>query len=222
MAPYTGGPSRTQPLRSPESSSKNSTGTSVPGLRPETPPLEGAPTRPPTGPRHATSNTRASASDLHSGQPVRVEAGPTFSAPRLARPNESRSIADLWLRSRYASIPAIPAPVHTDDEAREWFASVVASDREVWIISEDDRPAALLVLDDRWIDQLYVDPRWTGQGLGSVLVSVAKERSPEGLDLWTFQSNLGARRFYERHGFLAIASTEGDNEEAAPDLHYRW
>ena len=162
------------------------------------------------------------ASRTPTGHSVRVEASPTFSAPRRARPNESRSIADLWLRSRYASIPAIPAPVHTDDEAREWFAYVIASEREVWIIPDDDRPAALLVLDDRWIDQLYVDPKWTGQGLGSVLVSVAKERSPEALDLWTFQSNLGARRFYERHGFLAIASTEGDNEEGAPDLHYRW
>jgi GNAT superfamily N-acetyltransferase len=142
--------------------------------------------------------------------------------PRLARPDEARSLADLWLRSRYASIPAIPAPVHTDDETREWFTSVVASDREVWIITDADGPAALLVLHDRWIDQLYVDPKCTGTGLGSVLVGVAKERSPEALDLWTFQSNFGARRFYERHGFLTIASTEGDNEEGAPDFHYRW
>ena len=45
MAPPAGGPSRNRPLRSPESPSKNSTGTSVPGFRPQTPPLEGALTR---------------------------------------------------------------------------------------------------------------------------------------------------------------------------------
>jgi len=151
-----------------------------------------------------------------------VRVRPAFSAPRRARPDESRSLADLWLRSRSASVPAIPAPVHADDEVREWFASVVVTDREPWIITRDDRPAALLVLDAGWIDQLYVDPMWTGQGLGSVLLGVAKDRSPEAIDLWTFQSNLGARRFYERHGFLVIASTMGDNEEGAPDLHYRW
>jgi GNAT superfamily N-acetyltransferase len=157
-----------------------------------------------------------------SEQSVRVGARPIFSPPMLARSDEARKIADLWLRSRSASIPAIPAPVHSDDEVREWFATVVMPDREVWIITRDDIPAALLVLDGGWIDQLYVDPRWTGRGLGSVLLGVAKEQRPDALDLWTFQSNLGARRFYERHGFVAVGSTDGENEEGAPDFHYRW
>ena len=45
---------------------------------------------------------------------------------------------------------------------------------------------------------------------------------PERLDLWTFLSNLAARSFYERHGFVATDTTDGDNEERAPDVHYRW
>src|SRR5437764_11427359 len=45
MAPTFGGPSPNRPLRSPESSSKNSPGIAVPNLRPQTPPLEGAPTQ---------------------------------------------------------------------------------------------------------------------------------------------------------------------------------
>jgi hypothetical protein len=45
---------------------------------------------------------------------------------------------------------------------------------------------------------------------------------PTGLSLWTFQSNLGARRFYEAHGFVAQGGTTGDNEEQAPDIHYQW
>ena len=40
--------------------------------------------------------------------------------------------------------------------------------------------------------------------------------------LWTFQSNHGARRFYERHGFVAVQHTDGDNEEGAPDVRYEW
>jgi hypothetical protein len=27
---------------------------------------------------------------------------------------------------------------------------------------------------------------------------------------------------YERHGFVAIDTTDGQNEERAPDVHYRW
>jgi GNAT superfamily N-acetyltransferase len=116
-------------------------------------------------------------------------------SPRRARPEEARTIADVWLRSRYASIPAIPPPVHTDDEVREWFASILVSDREVWVIAPGERPVALLVLEGEWINQLYVDPPWTGRGLGSMLVDLAKERHPERLDLRTFQSNTAARRF---------------------------
>ncbi|GHD97675.1 hypothetical protein GCM10010339_00960 [Streptomyces alanosinicus] len=51
----------------------------------------------------------------------------------------------------------------------------------------------------------------------------AKERSPGGLSLWTFQVNKPAHRFYERHGFTAVESTDGSgNEEREPDVRYVW
>jgi GNAT superfamily N-acetyltransferase len=67
-----------------------------------------------------------------------------------------------------------------------------------------------------------VDPPHTGHGLGSWLVEYAKAEHPGHLDLWTFQANAGARRFYERHGFVAVETTDGDNEEGAPDVRYCW
>jgi hypothetical protein len=46
---------------------------------------------------------------------------------------------------------------------------------------------------------------------------------PEGLQLWTFQSNVRAHKFYERHGFIAVETTDGSgNEEQAPDVRYVW
>ena len=36
------------------------------------------------------------------------------------------------------------------------------------------------------------------------------------------QGMLHAARFYERHGFAALETTDGANEEGAPDVHYRW
>ena len=39
--------------------------------------------------------------------------------------------------------------------------------------------------------------------------------------LYTFQTNAGARRFYERYGFRAIRFTDGRaNEEHCPDVLY--
>ena len=90
------------------------------------------------------------------------------------------------------------------------------------MIEIDGSLVAFLVLDNGWLAHLYVDPEWTGRGLGSRLVNLAKALHPNGLDLWTFQSNVGARDFYERHGFAALETTDGANEEGAPDVHYRW
>jgi GNAT superfamily N-acetyltransferase len=131
-------------------------------------------------------------------------------------------VAEVWLRSRKASVPAIPAPVHDDDEVRAWFAEVVLAERATWVAVVDGEVVALLVLDGPWVDQLYVDPSATGRGLGSSLIEHAKARRPDGLDLWTFQANARARRFYARHGFVEVARTEGDNEEGAPDVRLRW
>jgi hypothetical protein len=37
--------------------------------------------------------------------------------------------------------------------------------------------------------------------------------------LWTFVSNIGARRFYERHSFVAAETKDdSDNEENEPDI----
>jgi predicted N-acetyltransferase YhbS len=73
------------------------------------------------------------------------------------------------------------------------------------------------------IDQLYVAPGWTGHGIGGRLLSTAKARRPDGLGLYTFQVNAGARRFYERHGFVVVALGDGSsNEEGQPDVRYAW
>jgi len=141
--------------------------------------------------------------------------------PVRAEVSAAVAVADLWLRSRYASVPAIPPPVHRDEEVREWFVSVVLPHHEVWVIEAGDGPVALMVLDNGWIDQLYVDPAWTGRGLGSRLIEVAKARHPR-LDLWTFETNEGARRFYGRHGFGEVGFTDGSNEEGVPDVHCCW
>ena len=135
---------------------------------------------------------------------------------------DARAAADLWLRSRKAALGAIPEPVHSDDDVRGWFGSHVVPDLELWIAqSQAHQMLGILVLDGEWIDQLYVDPANLRCGIGGRLVEVAKRERPRGLPLWTFVSNGGAQRFYERQGFVEVARTDGsDNEEQAPDIQY--
>lgn len=141
---------------------------------------------------------------------------------RRAGAQEAFEIAGVWLRSRAASVPEIPPPVHTDGEVRAWFQEVVLPKREVWVADDGEGIVAVLVLEDEWIDQLYVEPGHTGRGIGGQLMAIAKRQRPSALRLWTFEANVSARRFYERHGFVATDSTAGDNEEGSPDVHYEW
>jgi len=94
--------------------------------------------------------------------------------------------------------------------------------QEVWLALDGSTIEAVLVLVPGWIEQLYVDPARTGQGIGSALVDHAKAVGTGELQLWTFAANTGAQRFYERHGFREVTRTDGDNEEGAPDIQYRW
>jgi GNAT superfamily N-acetyltransferase len=137
---------------------------------------------------------------------------------------DARAAADFWLRARKAAIDVIPAPVHDDDDVREWFASHVARNTDLWLAENQAAVLiGLLVIEREWVEQLYVDPSLTGRGIGTGLLTVAKRERREGLRLWTFASNLRAQKFYERHGFVEIKRTDGrDNEEHAPDVLYVW
>ena len=80
-----------------------------------------------------------------------------------------------------------------------------------------------LILDPEWLDSLYVRPDLTGQGIGSVLLDLAKSLRPDGFGLWVFETNVRAQAFYRRHGLVVVRRTDGsDNEEQAPDLEMAW
>jgi 8-oxo-dGTP pyrophosphatase MutT (NUDIX family)/ribosomal protein S18 acetylase RimI-like enzyme len=145
---------------------------------------------------------------------------------RPARHTDARACADVYLRSRAFALPTVPV-VHRDADVRRWMADDVVGRADVWVADLDGVVVGLMVLDrDRtggWIEQLYLDPSWIGRGLGARFVQLAKERNAEGLQLWTFQANDPAQRFYERHGFVDAERTDGaGNEERAPDIRYRW
>lgn len=141
---------------------------------------------------------------------------------RPARPKDAEAIADVYLAS-FAATYEFPR-AHSDDDVRRWVAEVLPRTREVWVASDPDGTIlAMMALTADMLDQLYVAPGRTGHGIGSRLIGLAKELRPEGLDLYTFQVNAGARRFYERQGFIAIAFGDGsDNEEHQPDVRYAW
>jgi GNAT superfamily N-acetyltransferase len=141
---------------------------------------------------------------------------------RRAGPDDARPVADVYLASFRAALPTVRL-AHTDDQVRAWIRDRVVPETECWVAVEAGRVVAMLSLTPGRIDQLYVAPEWLGRGIGRRLLDLAKARAGGDLELWTFQVNERARRFYERHGFEAVELTDGSgNEEREPDVRYRW
>ncbi|WP_027522843.1 GNAT family N-acetyltransferase [Bradyrhizobium sp. Ec3.3] len=112
--------------------------------------------------------------------------------------------------------------LHTPDEDRWFYREGVFATCRLWGRFDDDALSGIIAFRDGWIEQLYVLPDAQGHGVGSELLDVAKSAF-EQLQLWTFQRNARARRFYEFRGFELVEETDGTrNEEKEPDARYVW
>ncbi|GAA3494278.1 GNAT family N-acetyltransferase [Streptomyces prasinosporus] len=142
---------------------------------------------------------------------------------RAESPGDASDAAEVWLRSFAAALPTV-VRAHSDDAVRDHFRQVLVPLRETWVAEAGgEGVVGVMVLEGEELAQLYLAPEWRGRGLGDRFVALAKEHSPGGLSLWTFQVNAPAHRFYERHGFTAVEWTDGSgNEEREPDVRYVW
>lgn len=152
----------------------------------------------------------------------RLGAGPDRVVVRRAAGTDAAAIANVWLAA-FAATYDFPH-AHTDDDVRRWIRDDLLRETETWVaVDPDGRIAGFMSLTTDFLDQLYVRPGRTGRGIGSRLVDLAKTLRPGGLDLYTFQANAGARRFYERQGFVVVDLDDGTrNEERQPDVRYGW
>jgi putative acetyltransferase len=140
---------------------------------------------------------------------------------RLMAGGESIAAAALYRRAG-ALIPGYDTSLLSEAEFVAFYRDRVMVDGPVWGAFEDNLLRGHLALLPGWIDHLYVDPDFHGRGIGSALLRLAQSEQSE-LRLYTFQSNVRVRAFYERHGFVVEELTDGDrNEEKMPDVTYHW
>jgi GNAT superfamily N-acetyltransferase len=150
------------------------------------------------------------------GRPAAIEV-----TIRRAGTADAPPIAEVFLASFKATYPFPLA--HPDDDVRGWIRDVMVPTHESWVALDEGRVVGWMALAPGELDQLYVAPDRLGEGIGRRLLDVAKERSPDGLRLYTFQVNARARRFYERNGFGAEWFGDGAaNDEGQPDVRYVW
>ena len=140
---------------------------------------------------------------------------------RPAGAADAGDVADVYLASFHATYDFPLA--HTDEEVRAWIRDEIEA-RGTWVaLDSAGTTVGMMSVKPGELDQLYVRPDRLGEGIGRRLLELAREQSPDGLTLYTFQVNARARRFYERNGFVAEWFGDGlANEEGQPDVRYAW
>lgn len=141
---------------------------------------------------------------------------------RDGRPGEARRFEEIRIAGWHAAYtgllhPEVLRACVVDEERVAWRERWLADppDGEVTLVAEVDGrvtagaflwPSRDADLDDAVAElaSLYVEPDLRRSGLGSALLEEGFGRMPQLLEvLWTLEGNTPARRFYEKHGFLA-------------------
>ena len=138
---------------------------------------------------------------------------------RRATLDDAPAISALFVRTRdeMTYLPRIPE--HDRPLLGGWFLAR----GELWVAEVEGRIVGFAGVSGDELTHLYIDPLAQNRGVGTALLDHAKSLRPERLELWVFQENGGARRFYEGHGFQLIRLTNGArNMEQEPDALYEW
>ena len=127
----------------------------------------------------------------------------------------------IWM---YGAGPMFAGVLHRNGIERDKKIAQMMIDKG-WVRvveSGDGRILGFIARNGEEIDALFVAAPERGQGVGVALLDDAKARANR-LELWTFQRNTGAQKFYEREGFAEVTRSDGaGNQEQLPDVRYAW
>ena len=139
---------------------------------------------------------------------------------REALPSDGRSIVEIFRTTRRHDLPYLP-DMYSPEGMSVFRDSLFAND-QIEVALLEGRIVAFCARRPGWVDHLYVLPGAQGRGIGSALLARAMDANAK-LQLWLFQKNVRAKRFYEKHGFRMAEMTDGlGNMEKEPDALYVW
>lgn len=130
--------------------------------------------------------------------------------------------ANIWSRSYRASDVAVPGLGHFAELAERIQREITAG-WSAWLALRSGEAVGFMAIKpkERQLHQLFVLPSAQGKGVGTTLLGHAKTQCHEGMWLSVFAENLGARRFYERHGFAeGLHCTHPQTQQET--IAYQW
>src|SRR5581483_2432781 len=130
-----------------------------------------------------------------SSRPLSIARAPTSGMLRRLALDDMDEAARVFRTSFDQALPTLRG-LHTPDEDRAFFRARLFATCELSGAFADGAMAGFIAFREGWIEQLYVLPDARGQGIGTALLKIA-QHAFDHLQLWTFQRNTNARRFYE-------------------------
>ena len=126
-------------------------------------------------------------------------------------------------RSKAFAIPEVPEP-HTEAEIATWMGDVAIPTMDVWVADVDGVVVGQMMLSRTGrtgcITSTSIRRGWAGDSATSSWRSLANV-IPTACSCGRSRATRRRRRFYERHGFVAVEFTDGSgNEERWPDVRY--
>ena len=111
---------------------------------------------------------------------------------------------------------------HSWEEQLNYLKTIMKEYRGYLVIEKSsDKVIGMMAVGGSELDQLYIHVNYQGIGIGTQLINLAKELSPGKLQLFTFEVNKKAQRFYEKHGFTVIQRGI-ESQSGMADIRYEW
>ena len=127
--------------------------------------------------------------------------------------------ARIFRQARIAGLPFLSHP-YSEANIAEYLQKEILPTGVTTVAILDDRTVGYCVVAGDWLEQLYIMPEAWSKGVGTALLDQALAGN-DYIQLWVFQKNLRARKFYERRGFVMVELTHGaNNMEHEPDARY--
>lgn len=132
-----------------------------------------------------------------------------------------RELVKMWRDSFEKAVGVVGA--HPFDEQLHFLDEKLVIENRVVVVLErsTSKVIGFMASTPDTISQIYLHVDHQNQGIGSVLMNLAKRQSNGRLRLFTFKANTNAQRFYKRHGFKIIKSGF-ENELGLEDIEYEW
>jgi ribosomal protein S18 acetylase RimI-like enzyme len=126
--------------------------------------------------------------------------------PRPMKDNEIGAVAALWHDTWHSSHDHLEPRALCEFRTKDYFQRRLEDERAtVHVSGSPGKPIGLCIVSGAHLDMLFVAPSERGKGIGEELLADAEARMKDSgireAYLYVAPGNLGAIRFYERHGW---------------------